>query len=233
MKTSIAIQLPSCPQKDTIGKTIEILSSSQLWGRMSVAVAYSSLAGVASLCDIARASNPEVSFRWLLGLDDYITHPAAIEFCCSIGNTNVRLYRSTKANTRFHPKVFLFDTLGNNAASSMIVGSANLTFAALNKNCEAIAILDAQNAADAAIMRSRYELLWGLGGKPTKPLLDEYRKQFAKFRKSRAFLLEADAKQAKNGGPILQSDAALVYPSKPLALSRALTIRALMYINVH
>jgi HKD family nuclease len=212
MKTSIAIQLPSPPKKDTIGKSIEILSSSQSWGRMSVAVAYSSLAGVASLCDIVRAENPDVSFRWLLGLDDYVTQPAAIEFCCSVSNTDVRLYRSTKAKTRFHPKIFLFDTLGNNAASSMIVGSANLTFAALNKNCEAIAILDAQNPADTAIMRSRYELLWNLGAKPTKSILDEYRKQFAKFRKSRAFLLETDTKQEKYSGPILQSDAALINP---------------------
>ena len=213
MKTSIEIQVPSPPKRDTIGKTIETLSSSQLWGRMSVAVAYSSMAGAASLYDIIRAANPEVSFRWLLGLDDYVTQPAAIDFCCSVGNTDVRLYRSTKTQTRFHPKVFLFDTLGNNAASSMIVGSANLTFAALNKNCEAVAILDAQNAADTAIMRSRYELLWGLGVKPTKSILDEYRRQFAKFRKSRAFLLETDAKQEKPRGPILQSDSALINPS--------------------
>lgn len=213
MKTSIEIQLPSCPEKDTIGKTIETLSSGKLWGRMSVAVAYSSLAGVASLCNIVRNANPDIAFRWLLGLDDYVTQPAAIDFCCSVSNTDVRIYSSTIAKTRFHPKVFLFDTLGNKTDSAIIVGSANLTFAALKKNCEAVAIMNAQNATDTAIMRSRYELLWSLGTKPTKAVLDEYRTQFAKFRKSRAFLLVADGKQAKNSGPVLESDAALINPA--------------------
>jgi HKD family nuclease len=213
MNTSITIQVPGCKKDATLDQTIAMLSSSQKWEQLSVAVAYSSLAGVARLHEVVSAAQPKASFRWLLGLDDYVTQPGAIDFCCSVGNTDVRVYSSTKAKTRFHPKVFLFDSSLSEVGSSMIIGSANLTFAAFNRNCEAVAILDAQDSTDKKLMRSNFQCLWDLGQAPTPPLLADYRAKFEENRKSRAFLLGAEPEQGTNTGPILHSDAALVNPS--------------------
>lgn len=179
---------------------------------MSVAVAYSSLAGVSRLHEVVVDAHPDASFRWLLGLDDYITQPGAIDFCCSVKNAEVRIYSSKRPNTRFHPKMLLFDAPEKGSTSSMIIGSANLTFAALNHNCEAVAIIEAQQKAERALMRSRFESLWTLGTSPTDKLLSEYKSQFDKFRKSRSFLLAAESETPTNTGPILHSDSALINP---------------------
>lgn len=109
MDISIHTQLPDCAKAETLDRTISLLSSGQEWERLSVAVAYSSLAGVARLHEVVYTARPEASFRWLLGLDDYVTQPGAIDFCCSVKNTEVRLYSSKRPRTRFHPKVLLFD----------------------------------------------------------------------------------------------------------------------------
>lgn len=213
MNTSIHTQLPNCRKADTLGQTIATLSSSQKWEQMSVAVAYSSLAGVTRLHEVVFDAHPDASFRWLLGLDDYITQPGAIDFCCSVKNAEVRIYSSKRPNTRFHPKVLLFDAPQRGGMSSMIIGSANLTFAALNRNCEAVAVIEAQRKAERALMRSRFESLWSLGTAPTDKLLSEYKSKFDKFRKSRAFLLAAESETPTNTGPILHSDSALINPS--------------------
>jgi PLD-like domain len=124
----------------------------------------------------------------------------------------VRLYASKRPNTRFHPKVMLFDAPRRGARSSMIIGSANVTFAALNRNCEAVAVVEARRKAERALMRSRFESLWALGTPPTKKLLSDYRSRFNKFRKSRAFLLNAESETPPNTGHILRSDSALINP---------------------
>jgi HKD family nuclease len=212
MNTSIYTQLPDCRKADTLGQTIVTLSSSQKWEQMSVAVAYSSLAGVTRLHEVVFDAHPNASFRWLLGLDDYITQPGAIDFCCSVKNAEVRIYSSKRPNTRFHPKVLLFDAPKKGGGTSMIIGSANLTFAALNSNCEAVAIIEAQRKAERALMRSRFDSLWSLGTAPTDKLLSEYKNRFDKFRKSRAFLLAAESEAPTNTGSILHSDSALINP---------------------
>lgn len=212
MKTAIHLQLPSCKKIDSLDQTLETLSSGHNWEQISVAVAYSSLADVARLDEVVRQANPNASFRWLLGLDDYITHPGAIEFCQEGKNAEVRTYVSKAAGTRFHPKVVLFDSTPGGGSCSMTIGSANLTFAALNRNCEAVSILDAQNQEERILMRSRFESLWKLGTEPTDVLLSEYKVQFERFRESRAFLLGPECEKPTNSGPILRSDAAIINP---------------------
>lgn len=213
MNTSIHLQLPASQRPETLDQQIAALSSSQRWEQMSVAMAYSSLAGVARLHEVVHAANSAVASRWLLGLDDYITQPGAIDFCCSIKNTKVRLYSSRKPKTRFHPKVIFFDSPSNGRTSSMIVGSANLTFAALNRNCEAVVLLTAQNRADRATMRTRFESLWRLGTEPTVSLLADYKSQFDKHRKARAFVLDSEGENSAKKGPVLHSDSALIDPN--------------------
>lgn len=212
MNVLIHTQIPACPKDDTLGQAIASLSSRHDWEQMSVAVAYSSLAGVSRLHEVVSAVHPKASFRWLLGLDDYVTQPGAIDFCCSVKNTDVRLYSSNRPNTRFHPKVILFDAPKKGAISSMIVGSANLTFAALNRNCEAVAVIEAQRKAERSLMRARFESLWSLGTAPTERLLSDYKARFDKFRKSRAFLLGAENDTPIKSGLVLHSDSALVNP---------------------
>ncbi|MEI6341355.1 MAG: phospholipase D-like domain-containing protein [Verrucomicrobiota bacterium] len=212
MKTAIHIQLPSGKKRDTLDRTIEKLSYHKKWQQISVAVAYSSLAGVARLDEVVRAANPNASFRWLLGLDDYITHPAAIEFCQEGKNSEVRVYASRNPIARFHPKVVLFESELGEGSSSMTIGSANLTYAALNRNCEAISILDAQSQDDRVTMRSRFESLWRLGRIPTPHLISEYKDKFDALRASRGFLLSSERDRKAKLGPVFQSDVAIINP---------------------
>jgi len=212
MNITIHTQLPACPKADTLDQTISILSSSQQWEQLSVAVAYSSLAGVARLHEVVYTAHPDASFRWLLGLDDYVTQPGAIDFCCSIKNADVRVYSSKRPNTRFHPKVLLFDAPKKGAVSSMLIGSANLTFAALNRNCEAVAVIEAQRRAERMVMRARFESLWSLGAAPTGKTLSDYKQQFEKLRKSRSFLLDVESEPPATPKTILHSDSAQINP---------------------
>jgi HKD family nuclease len=212
MKTLIHTQFPDCRKADTLDQTIASLSSSHEWEQMSVAVAYSSLAGVSRLHEVVLDAHPDASFRWLLGLDDYITQPGAIDFCCSVKNAEVRIYSSKRPSTRFHPKVLLFDAPKKGEVSSMIIGSANLTFAALNRNCEAVAVIEAKVKEERALMRAKFDSLWSLGTPPTTKLLSDYKSRFDKFYKTRAFLLAAESQTPANKGPILHSDTALINP---------------------
>ena len=144
MKADFVLQKP-CPSQDgSLAGTIQKIASEKGWVRLSVAVAYSSVAGVARAHDLVSCENPDICFRWLLGVDDYFTQPGAIESCALISKSSVRIHKPKKA-LRFHPKIYLFEGADQNGRAALIVGSANPTVSAMKRNCEAYAIIRTVN----------------------------------------------------------------------------------------
>lgn len=212
MKIRLKLQAPRPAYDDSIDAALVALVSEREWTKISVAVAYASVAGVTRLCNIIREKRPNITFRWVLGLDDYITQPGAIEFCESLPKSSTRVFSSAGANHRFHPKVFVFEDDATDKNVSIVVGSANLTYAALSKNCEAIAILE--NSGQLGV-KSLEELqaVWNLGKTPTADIISDYKAKFARFRPTRKFVLETEPRISKNKD-VLSFDGALISPSK-------------------
>jgi HKD family nuclease len=178
--------------------------------RISVAVAYSSVAGVTRLHEMAEAKSPKTSFRWLLGIDDYVTQPGAIKFCQSLPRSTVKIYSTKKAGSRFHPKYYLFEASSKSHQAVTILGSSNLTRAALRTNCEANALLRASNRNESTMMENEFLKLWDLGTAPTEKLLRNYEEKYRKYLSQRKFLQDSvlETKNNKKTKEVLESDSA-------------------------
>lgn len=215
MNASIAFQLPHPKEPQSLEALMSRIASQQAWDAISVAVAYSSVSGVRQFYEIVRQLHPSASFRWLLGLDDYITQPGAIEFCATLPHAQLRVFTSRGGRSRFHPKLYLFENTSSRTNASIIIGSANLTAAALRRNCEAVAIVEARTTADTAHIGASFDSVWELGKEPSAAILEEYAANFKKHRKSRSFLIGSDPLQTDTTkkGEVLHSDAAEMDPS--------------------
>lgn len=215
MVTNIKLQLPKPKKENSIESVLRELAGKKSWTQISVAVAYASVAGVTKLCEIIHEKCPSASIRWILGLDDYITQPGAIELCQKTAKSITHVYSSEGTNSRFHPKIFLFEQESDELNSIIVIGSANLTYSALLKNCEAIAVLECSGAAENS-QKGEIEILWSIGKEPTDQILNEYKKKFKQYRPTRKFALATEPKIHKAGRnkPILTSDEALVSPEK-------------------
>lgn len=88
-----------------------------------------------------------------------VTQPAALRKLLEYENISVKVYQSSKLDDSFHTKAYLFHRL--NRMSSVIIGSSNITKAAL-KTGEEWNIRTYEKASDAVFKntQSRYDLLW-------------------------------------------------------------------------
>lgn len=100
-----------------------------------VAVAYTSRNGCKSLVDLLKR---RVGARWataqkalITSLDFYLTEPDALDIALRAG---FDVYRGWAPGFAFHPKLYMLDTTSGD--SRVLVGSANLTEAALSDNTE-------------------------------------------------------------------------------------------------
>ena len=171
-------------------------------------MAYSTVAGVTRLYDVVYSSNPDVCFRWLLGIDDYVTSPGAVEFCSLKSRSDVRIYESTPRTTRFHPKIYLFEEANRTGEAVLIVGSANLTKAALERNCEAYAIVRASSKPEAEELTSSYNRLWKLGKEPIDKLMAQYAARYQRHQRNRSFLRQDNVRRSVRSYEVLEHDAA-------------------------
>lgn len=210
METNLIIQEPFCNPDHTFDAAISQIAFERYWTRVSVAVAYSTVAGVTRLYDVVYSSNPDVYFRWLLGIDDYVTSPGAVEFCSLKSRSDVLIYESTPRTTRFHPKIYLFEEANRTGETVLIVGSANLTKAALERNCEAYAIVRASSKPEAEELTSLYDRLWQLGKEPTNRLMVKYLAKYKHHQRNRSFLRQDDVRirRSVRSYEVLEHDAA-------------------------
>ncbi|WP_398494312.1 phospholipase D-like domain-containing protein [Variovorax sp.] len=117
------------------------------------------------------------------------TRPSAIDAIKDHPRMQLRVYTSTS----FHPKLYIF---GDEAA---LVGSANLTGAAILSNQEVVVRVDAddQRFDDLAAVFDDY---WDQAEVPSKDLLERYKKLYAAYEKHEDACDELARKAAKELG---------------------------------
>lgn len=214
MKPTFWIQEQHPRDQDSLSSRIQGFLAREKFDKVSVAVAYSSVAGVSNLRDLVLAENSNASFQWFLGVDDYITQPGAIEGCLAFPNSDVRIFKSAKPGARFHSKFYLFESTKNRAKALGIIGSANLTYSAFYKNCESVAFIHSNTRGDHDRLRKSYNRIWRSGVSPDAAFLRDYAEQFQRFLPERRFLQEDDNRKSLPGRAkkVLESDSALIGP---------------------
>lgn len=216
MKADFFVQQPAPIQSKTFAGAIQRIATEQTWTRLSVAVAYSSVAGVTWLHELVSNSNWDICFRWLLGVDDYFTQPGAIEFCASRSKSSVKICKSTQKAVRFHPKIYLFENSSQSSNAALIVGSANLTLSATKKNCEAYAIIRANKRTKIEQLVSLYDSLWQVGANPSARFMKEYKRNFRRYGTVKQYANVDETKKGTRAKPhaVLESDGAEMSPEK-------------------
>jgi hypothetical protein len=151
--------------------------------RLDVAVAYATEAGLEAL-RAAVGDWPNVT-RWVVGLDDSITQPAAIDTLADLPNAEVRLASLASEGRRFHPKLYCLWSTADPAMCLAVIGSANMTLHGLNRNGEVGALLIAENVAEVDMLKGAWTQMSELGRDLAEWDLDAYRERHAKARKAR------------------------------------------------
>ena len=169
--------------------------ASNKYNQISVCAAYASYRGVVLARRLlSRSGSPQ--FRWLFGLDDYITDPQALTVAAGVHNSELRIVPVLKGR-RFHAKAYLLDHSAKGTAT-LIVGSANLTEAALTKNCEGYILVRATTEENVNVLRTYWEQFWQLGQPATDDLISEYQER---HRARKFHLTEVEQERTYTGAP--------------------------------
>lgn len=171
------------PQGVSLAASIALALETFEFDRLDVAVAYATRPGLQAL-QSAIGGWPAAT-RWVVGLDDAITQPSAIDDLIALPNSQVRLASLSSEGRRFHPKVYCLWSTADSGACLTVIGSANMTLHGLNRNGEVGAILAAENAADAGLLKAVWAGMNALGKDIGNWDLDEYRASHARARKAR------------------------------------------------
>lgn len=151
--------------------------------RLDVAVAYATTSGIPFLMDTIRRNMP-VS-RWVIGIDDAVSQPAAIEQIYNMPGAEIRL-ASKGPRHRFHPKIYQLWSSTDPEICVSYVGSGNFTANGLQQNAEAGVVLISESAEETAIIREQWQSFWELGHPLTPLSLERYREAYNAVRAARA-----------------------------------------------
>jgi PLD-like domain len=174
-------------QGDPAGGTLAAVLGGVLAGkafdRLDVAVAYATRSGLDALREAA--GGWPAATRWVVGLDDAITQPDAIDDLLKLPNAEVRLASLASEGRRYHPKLYCFWSSQDAAACVAVVGSANMTLHGLNRNGEVAVVLVAESAEDTALLKAGWNSMSALGKDIAAWDLAAYREAHARARKAR------------------------------------------------
>ncbi len=198
-------QKASIPEQ-TIRGVLEQRLREQEYDRIHVAMAYVSIAGARTLWD-ACSHVRGVRSQWLVGLDDFVTQPGAVDLIRSLDGAELRVAAYGGRPHRFHPKVCRFQSAAN--SDLLMVGSANLTRSALSGNAEAAIFLQSESPAEKAEFNAVWTQLWSLGHAPTDDELASYRKDYERAKPLREQLRDVVSPAQvppPRSGPVLERD---------------------------
>jgi hypothetical protein len=176
----------------------------------NVAVAYATVAGVRALLGAYGGGGPSRS-RWLLGLDDYLTQPAAIDLVRQLPQSEVRVAASAAGTSRFHPKVYYLTSANRSGREALVVGSNNLTKAAFCGNSEASAFLTSDQTRSSNFFSTAWDDIWRQGVVPSASLLRSYQDAYSAASQARKALAEKVPPKARE--EILDRDEAELDPA--------------------
>jgi hypothetical protein len=153
---------------------------SGLW----IAAAYATVSGVREILDTLGVDQP-VQMKFIIGLDDYITQPGALELLKSIPGSKLRVASLSGKGSRFHPKAYYLKSERGSEYDLSVVGSSNLSHAALNTNCEinSCAIGDSDRSAQFFEL---WDGVWRVGEEISDDTLEKYARIYAKARRFRS-----------------------------------------------
>ena len=163
----------------TLGKALSASSAAGKFDRLDVAVAYATLPGVKALA-LAVGGIPQVS-RWVVGLDDAISQPEALEYIEKLSGSKLRVVKLTPSR-RFHPKMYLLWSSSEKGNAAAAIGSGNMTVNGLRKNGEVAVILTAEAAKEADALKKQWREMWNLGHSPTVQELADYKELYKRRR---------------------------------------------------
>lgn len=214
MKHECLIQKDRAPT-ESVKALIQTYANAVKPTNLDVAMAYVTVAGIRDALGFLPGT-PEQS-RWVLGLDDGVTQPGAIDLCTSWAHATVHVAALADTNRRFHPKILYLHT-PRVADAFMVIGSANLTRLALCGNAESIVILRAENVEDRRELDRLWNEAWLLGHPPTEEELADYKDEYLAASRSRRRLtrrrLKPRAPTTRRTTVVLESDAAEIDPSR-------------------
>jgi HKD family nuclease len=155
--------------------TLREIAASENWSRVFVAMAYATISGVRKLLEIFSENDLNIETRWVLGLDDFVTQPGAIDLCAALAASEIRNASFSIQGARFHPKVFVFEAKNR---KTVLVGSANLTAFGIRRNGEAGVQLQSISRGESSEIEKFVARLWKMGRVPTKSILNAYKKRY-------------------------------------------------------
>lgn len=209
MKAEFQFQHPKTPATGTLAHLFRSKIHGNSYDKVCVAVAYMTISGLRSLLTAFGSEFPHGS-KWLIGLDDFITQPGAIDAVLGLPGVEVRCASFNAVGARFHPKVYIFQQNGRRQGLA-ILGSANLTAQGLSGNGEANVLLQLQNKVDSSQVDVLWRSIWAQGSKYSSEDHDKYKKQYYVARMARPKPTSAH-KPIAAGMVILSSDAAEIDP---------------------
>lgn len=158
--------------------TREVASKS--YKRISACAAYATYKGTTLVRSLLSGRN-DARYRWLIGLDDAFTDPEALRIAINTYGAETRVAELQAKGKRFHPKAYLLDS-NEQGTATLIIGSCNLTEAALTKNCEVYAACYAATTLEVNQLRAYWEKLWEVGSPATREKVDEYATRYKAAR---------------------------------------------------
>jgi len=185
MKTSLVLQ--GVAGGLTLEGGLKAAASSAAFDRLDVAVAYATKQGIRAL-EIALGKFPNTS-RWVVGLDDAITQPEAIEYLMQLKGAQVRL-AALAPGKRFHPKLYCLSSSTDAALCISAIGSGNMTLNGLRRNGETAVLLDAESVAEADLLKEQWTAMWSLGTAATQNALGAYRDKYKQASTARKKIID-------------------------------------------
>lgn len=214
MQTRLLIQSPATVESKSLQAQIAACITKEKFDFARVAVAYATVSGVRSLLATFDAHGLQKS-RWLIGLDDAITQPGAIELLLTLKNGEVRIASFEDVGRRFHPKLYAFAHANKDHSIATMIGSANLTASAFYGNGEAVALLECNDKKEKAEVNAAWDQLWAQGHKPTVDELKAYAEKYKKaavLHRQYKKIVKAKPRKPKSS-EVLASDEAEIDPT--------------------
>jgi HKD family nuclease len=212
MKIGYCVQHPSSPYASTFRALLANKLDSGKYDQARIAVAYMTVSGLRAL--LSSFSSHELrNSQWLIGLDDMVTQPGALEVLLRLEGSEVRAIGYEDHGLRFHPKVYIFERLDKSSNRLAIIGSANLTASGLVGNGEAATVLETERAVDSTYFSNLWDELWQQGKQLDYNGFQRYKSRYEKNLIKRRSELEKLQRSSGRKGTILESDFAEVDPS--------------------
>ena len=168
---------------DTLSHALAEAAGEIEFNRLDVAVAYATKPGLNALRDAIGGWPLET--RWVVGLDDAITQPTAIDDILALENVELRLAALAKQGRRFHPKYYCLWSSHDPSCCLVALGSANMTLHGLNKNGEVGVLLQSESIAEADTLKGVWQSMAGLGAPHDEVDLQGYRQFHERAKKAR------------------------------------------------